>query len=284
MKKQIIVLLISLTFSLSSCGFFRSIGLYNTPPDYADTFEEINGVSFIDHPNKTSNLVLKLSTTQKVFSPYDSIYLQLKITNLSNDYTMYVVPSGLNVYSYLNQELIVTDSINRKLKITNSTVPVDYTSIADDYGRIVKPTLAPNSIYMIEPRQTRNNELKFQTGNSIFPVLYEMAFAMKKENSPGSYNAYYVLSHEEYDNIIGPKKTKLISNTIEYLVRNYTEEELLEKKDVKFIVEKIDRGKNLEIVDSLIISYQKKYPNSYYSHDLLEFWESKKILEKKETR
>ena len=284
MKKQIIVLLISLTFNLSSCGFFRSIGLYNTPPDYSDTFEEINGFPFIDHANKVSNLVLELSTTQKVFSPFDSISLQLKIINLSNDNTMYVLPLGLTFYSYLYQELIVTDSTTRKLKVTNSRTPFDYSAIVDDYGRVVKPTLAPYSIYKIEPGQTRNKDLTFQTGKSIFPVLYAMAFSMKKENFPGCYYAYYSLGHEEYDNVKGPIKTKLISNTIEYFVREYTEAELQMKKDAQFIINKIDAGKNLDIIDSLIMSYQKDYPTSYYTQDLNEFWGSKKILEKIEKK
>lgn len=263
---------------LNSCGFFRSIGMYNVPPDYADTFEEINGIPFIDHPNLTSNIVLELTSTQKEFSPYDSIKFILSATNLSAIDTMYVGTLSL-LGSYPYTELIVIDSINRKMKLLTYTKHPDYSVRVDDYGRIVHPTIAPSSYFKFDPQHSRTNELNFQTGSSIFPSIYAVAFSLKRENIPGHYKSYYIQDHEEYDKIIGPINTKLISDTVEYYVRNYTEEELVIKSEAKTIIDKIEEQKDIEIIDNLIMNHKVKHPKSYYYPELVKFWEAKKSVE-----
>ncbi len=215
MKTIFIRVLFLALLLLNSCGFFRSIGLYNVPPDYADTFEEINGIKFIDHPNLTSNIILELTSTQKMFSPYDSIKLRLRATNLSTIDTMYVGTLSLSS-SYPFTELIVTDSINMKMKLLTYTEHLDYSATVDDYGRIVNPTIAPYSYFKFDPKHSRTKELNFQTGSGLFPTIYAVAFSLKKENIPGHYKSYYVQNHEEYDNIKGKINTKLISNTVEF--------------------------------------------------------------------
>lgn len=257
---------------LNSCGFFRSIGLYNVPPDYADTFEEINGIKFINHPNLTSNIVLELTSTQKVYSPYDSITLILRATNLSLIEIMYV-------YSERYGELIVTDSLNRKVNVLKHNVYFSQVAVIDDYGRIVKPTLAPYSYFQYEPNASQSKVLIFQNGESIFPQLYYRAFSLKKENTPGNYTVNYIQNHEEYDKIKGRINTKLISDTVDYYVRNYTQEELVIKSEAKTIIDKIEEQKDLENIDNLIMNHKVKYPNSYYYSELVKFWEEKKSVE-----
>jgi len=278
MKTIFIRVLFLALLLLNSCGFFRSIGMYNVPPDYADTFEEINGIKFIDHPNLTSNIILELTSTQKMFSPYDSIKLRLRATNLSTIDTMYVGTLSLSS-SYPFTELIVTDSINMKMKLLTYTEHLDYSATVDDYGRIVNPTIAPYSYFKFDPKHSRTKELNFQTGSSIFPAIYAVAFSLKRENIPGHYKSYYVQNHEEYDNIKGKINTKLISNTVEYYVRNYTEEELVIKSEAKTILDKIEEQKDLENIDNLIMNHKVKHPNSYYYPELVMFWEAKKSVE-----
>lgn len=263
---------------LNSCGFFRSIGMYNVPPDYADTFEEINGIPFIDHPNLTSNIVLELTSTQKEFSPYDSIKFILSATNLSAIDTMYVGTLSL-LGSYPYTELIVIDSINRKMKLLTYTKHPDYSVRVDDYGRIVNPTIAPYSYFKLDPQYSRTKELNFQTGSSIFPPIYAVAFSLNRENIPGHYKSYYIQYHEEYDRLKGPIKSKLVSDTVEYCVRNYTEEELVIKSEAKTIIDIIEEQKNVDTIDNLIMNHKVKYPNSYYYPELVKFWDAKKSVE-----
>lgn len=264
---------------LNSCGFFRSIGMYNVPPDYADTFEEINGIKFIDHPNLTSNIVIELTSTQKVFSPYDSINLTLKITNLSNEDTMYIAPVGLDISYPSYRELVVIDSLGNKQELNIIRVIVCYEGMVDNYSRIVAPTIAPFSLFKFAPSLSKTTELKFQTGKSIFPQLYYNAFSLCREHTPGYYKANYIQNHEEYDKIIGPINTKLISDTVEYYIRNYTEEELVIKSEAKTIIDKIEEQKDLETIDNLIVNHKVKHPNSYYYPGLVKFWEAKKSVE-----
>lgn len=95
MKILLSVLLVIIVLMLSSCGFFRSIGLYNVPPNYSETYEEITGKKFIDHQNKNDNLRLKLIAIKKEYSPYEEIELLLKIYNTSSSDTMYLYEPGL---------------------------------------------------------------------------------------------------------------------------------------------------------------------------------------------
>jgi hypothetical protein len=275
MKKQIIVLLFSLTFTLSSCGFFRSIGLYNTPPAYADTFEEINGFPFIDHANKASNLVLELLTTQKVFSPYDSIKLKIKVFNCSLTDTMFI--RGFHS-SYYSQDLIVTDSSNHKMKIIEwEKWACPRVIIVDGYGRKIKHTLAPNGI-KLAPKDSLLGTLAYKTGIKITPPGLSQILSIERENEPGIYQAYYIFEHEEYDNVNGPIEIKIKTDTVVYNVRNYTFEESEIRNEAVRIANEIDCSTNSFSADSLFESFISKYPESIYVEQLTEFLELKKSL------
>ena len=163
MKTIFIRVFVLSLFLLNSCGFFRSIGLYNVPPDYADTFEEINGIKFIDHPNKTANILLELTTAQKEFSPYDSIKLILKATNLSSTDTMYISKPKLYNSDILNQELIVKDSTNKTQKNFEYYRNVDFAIRGDDYGRKVSGTIAPYG-EKIPPNSSQTEIFSIKTG------------------------------------------------------------------------------------------------------------------------
>ncbi|HCY75369.1 MAG TPA: hypothetical protein DHV28_05570 [Ignavibacteriales bacterium] len=260
---------------LNSCGFFRSIGLYSVPPDYADTFEEIKGIKFINHFNKTSNLVLDLTTTQNVFSPYDSIKIKYKISNLSQTDTMHI--NSIHPYYYYT-DLFITDTLNKRIN------PIEWSRDRgiqiideDEYGRRIKPILALNGA-RLPPMDSITGIISFKIGSMIVPKVYSTYARFESENVPGKYYVYYVLKHEEYDNIKGPITTKLISDTVEYFVRNLTEEELLIKNEATQIVQIIDVGKNFEMADSLLLNFNNKYPKNYYYSSLVKFLEAKKEL------
>ena len=99
-----------------------------------------------------------------------------------------------------------------------------------------------------------------------------------RENSPGKYKAYYIQEHEEYDNIKGPIKTMLTSNTVEYTVREYTIAELLVRNQASNIVTQIEEGLNFNNADSLIADFSLKFPYHFYYREMSEFLNSKKRL------
>ena len=91
LKKHILIILILSSLSvLSSCGVFRAVGLYNVPPDYADTFKEVNGRDFINHNNITANLLVKLTPLRYEYSPYETVRMRVTIFNVSKSDTMYI--------------------------------------------------------------------------------------------------------------------------------------------------------------------------------------------------
>lgn len=261
---------------LNSCGFFRSIGLYNIPPDYADTFEEINGIKFIDHPNKTSNIVLELTATQKEFSPYDSIKLKLKISNISLTDTMYII--SIHQY-YYDRDLIVTDSLNKRMKIIEWPKDHGGVNIVDEFGRKIKNILVPNGT-KLGPQKFYEAIISFETGKKIIPHILANLISMKRENSPGTYKAYYIQEHEEYDNLKGPIRTEIKSNIVNYSVRNYTQEETSIRNNAIEVVNKIEEIEGLCLADSLLQEFKLKHPESIYSEQINKFIELKKVLEK----
>ena len=266
---------------LNSCGFFRSIGMYNVPPDYADTFEEINGIKFIDHPNLTSNIVLELTSTQKEFSPNDSIKLILKVINLSSTDTMYISKPKLYNSNIFNQELIVKDSTNKTQRIFEHYRNIDFAIRGDDYGRKVSSTIAPYG-EKISPLSTQNYFFSIKTGEKILPPLFGIVNLIR-ESKPGYYYAFYYQQHEEYDNIKGPVYTMLTSDTVLYSIRPYTDEETVIRNEAKDLVSKIDSTQNFEYADNLLNAFNKRYPENPYKTGMIDFLNLKKDLKKYES-
>ena len=115
MKFLLGILFLLMIFILTSCDFLRSIGLYNVPPNYSETYEEITGKKFIDHQNKNDNLRLTLITLKKEYSPYEEIELKLKVENISNADTMYLYEPGLYPPTFYT-EIVVKDNLRQKAK------------------------------------------------------------------------------------------------------------------------------------------------------------------------
>lgn len=280
MKTVFLGVFILSLFLLNSCGFFRSIGLYNVPPDYAETFEEINGIPFIDHPNLTSNIVLELTPTQKVFSPYDSIKLILKVINLSSTDTMYISKPKIYNSDILNQKLVVKDSTNKTQRIFEHYTNIDFAIRRDDYGRKVSGTIGHYG-EKIYPLSTQNYFFSIKTGEKILPPQFWLVNFIR-ENRPGNYYSFYYQQHEEYDNIKGPVYTMLTSDTALYSIRPYTDEETVIRNEAKDLVSKIDSTQNLEYADNWLNAFNMRYPENPYKTGMIDFLNLKKDLKKYE--
>lgn len=280
MKTVFLGVFILFLLLLNSCGFFKSTGLYNIPPDYAETFEEINGTPFIDHPNLTSNIVLELTPTQKVFSPYDSIKLILRVINLSSTDTMYISKPKIYNSDILNQKLVVKDSTNKTQRIFEHYTNIDFAIRRDDYGRKVSGTIGHYG-EKISPLSTQNYFFSIKTGEKILPPLFWLVNFIR-ENRPGNYYSFYYQRHEEYDNIKGPVYTKLTSDTALYSIRPYTDEETIIRNEAKDLVSKIDSTQNLEYADNWLSAFNKRYPENPYKTGMIDFLNLKKDLKKYE--
>jgi len=278
MKILLSVLLVIIVLMLSSCGFFRSIGLYNVPPNYSETYEEITGKKFIDHQNKKDNLRLTLVSLKKEYSPYEEIELKLIVENISNADTMYLYETGLYPSTFPYRELIVTDSLNKKIKVLEDIAHVSRTAMVDNYGRIITPTVAPNNS-RIAPKDSLIKVLSFRTGKRICDDI-ECRFTFKRENVPGNYQTYYIQYHEEYDEMKGPISEKINSSVTNYKILNYTSEELEIRNKVKEIIYEVYRGKDSLFVDSLYSSFLSNYSDNIYVTQLKEFLELYSSLRK----
>lgn len=271
MKILLSVLLVIIVLMLNSCGFFRSIGLYNVPPNYSETYEEIMDTKFIQHSNKKDNLTLTIESIKKEYSPYEEIELLLKIFNTSSSDTMFLYEPGLYPSTFPYRELIVTDSLNKKIKVLEDIAYVSRTAMVDNYGRIITPTVAPNNS-RIAPKDSLIKILSFRTGKRICDDI-ECRFTFKRENEPGNYNAFYIQYHEEYDEIKGPIPTKITSPETVYSVSNYTKEELAIREKVNEIISAVYSEKDSSIIDSLYINFNDKYSDNIYVTQLKEFLE-----------
>ena len=262
-----IILMISI---LTSCSFFKSIGLYNGTPNYSETYETLTGKKFINHSNKKDNLVLKLISVKSEYSPYEGIGLKLKVENVSKTDTMYLYKPGLDPSGHYS-ELDIRDNLGKKQKVLEDTYTIDYTAIVDDYGRRIIPTIAPDNT-KLAPGDSIIKLLSFRTGKRICDNI-ECRLTLKRENIPGNYTAYYTQNHEEYDEIKGPLPTKIASSKIEYNVLNYTKEELAIREKVNGIISAVYNEKDSTMIDSLYSNFKENYPTSFYIPQLKEFFE-----------
>lgn len=266
---------------LSSCGFFRSIGLSNVIPNYSETYEEITGKKFIDHQNKKENLRLTLIALKKEYSPYEEIELKLKVENTSNLDTMYLYEPGLYPSPFF-REIFIRDSLGKKHKVLEETYSIDYAAIVDDYGRRISPTIAPDN-ERLAPGDSIVKVFSFKTGKRICDNV-ECRLTFKRENIPGNYSAYYVQNNEEYDNISGPIPTKLTSSETDYIVSNYTKEELIVREKVNEIISAVYGEKDSSKIDSLYFNFKENYPTSIYIPQIKEFLELYSSVRKNEKK
>ncbi len=86
------------TIICSSCSVFRTLGLYNVPPPYSESYEEYNGKPLL-HMNKAENVLITFTSDKKSYYPSEPITLIYKMQNLSNTDTMGVnSPFILNLH------------------------------------------------------------------------------------------------------------------------------------------------------------------------------------------
>lgn len=272
MRNKIIlsVFITAISLTAYSCGVMRSLGLYNVPPPYSETYKEYFHTKCIDHPNSRENLSLYIKPVKEVFSPFEEIEIEVGIINHSKVdsmccYTPYIVGNP-----WSGNNLDVRDWKNHKFDLVNVRSSACYVVEVDNYGRRLSPSIF-SSGKIINPQDTLREILKFSTGVR-YPSLLEPASEIfsrmyaKRENAPGKYTIHYEQNHEELDEIKGPIEAgKLISDTVEYYVRDYTSEELNLKKDVADILEGlIGRTHTRNTTDSLITLLSQRYPNNFY--------------------
>lgn len=261
-KVLIILIICSLSF-INSCGFFRSIGLYNVPPDYADTFKEVNGRDFINHGNITANLLVELTPLRYKYSPYDTVEMKVKIVNVSTIDTMYISEPRMFAANYPSQGIVVTDTAGKRMRVLDYIQNVDGPIFADKYGRKIRNTLAPDG-YKLPPGDSVKNIIRFVCGKNNLALVGEF----ERENEPGYYTAYYTQSHEEYDRIKGLIKTRLLSNKVHFRITDYTEEQIKVKDRVQEIITALEDKSDSLTVDKLFINFKNDYPESVYTPQL----------------
>jgi hypothetical protein len=268
------IIIISLLF-ISSCGFLRTIGLYNTPPDYADSFKNGLGKEFIKHNNDSKNLLLTLKTTKTKYSPYEEIELILKVNNISLTDTMYLYKPNL-------RGVVVLDSNNRKKKVLEYETTCCGVIVVDKYGRRINPTVAPDN-FKLPPQDSLITKLSFRTGNRLCPLV-TCFFSFVRENAPGDYKIYFQYSNEEYDRLKGPVLIEIKSEEINYTVRDYTKDELNIRQDVESIISALKNNSDSSNVYSLFSSFETNYPDNVYISQLSESLKTHYYLEAKKNK
>lgn len=268
MKIILKIIILFLIPVLASCGLFRTLGLYNVPPNYFETYEEVTGKKFIPHSNKTDSLILTLGSISKFYSPYEEIKLELKVINLGSD-TIFIYEPGLSASTFPYRELIIKDNLNKKIKVLDYTAWVDYAVLVDDYGRRIVPTIAPDG-FKVSPKDSLIKILSFRTGNRISDDIY-CHFSFLRENIPGVYKANYTQYHEEYDKIKGPIPTKLISSETMYKILNYTDEELKIRDEVLEIIEAVNDNVDSLKIDNLFSRFKNKNSENIYIPQIQEY-------------
>ena len=271
MKVILKILFVFLFPFIASCGLFRTIGLYNVPPNYFETYQELTGRMFVPHSNSTDSLKLTLKSLKQEYSPYEEIKLELKVFNLSSD-TIFIYEPALSATTFPYRKLIITDSLYKKVIVLDYTVWIDYVTIVDDYGRRINPTIAPDG-FRISPKDSLIKMLSFRTGDRITKDLYG-TFSFLRENKPGKYIAYYIQNHEEYDAIKGPIPTKIKSSEVEYRVINYTNDELTIRNEVKEIISAVNDNSDSLKAENLFSEFKNKNPDNVYIAQINEYLKS----------
>jgi hypothetical protein len=261
MKVIVKIIIVVFLLFISSCGFMRTIGLYNVPPDYADSFQEANGKEFITHNNDSKNLVLNLKINKNEYSPYEEIELILKIYNISLTDTMYLYEPNL-------RGVVVLDSMNKKKKVLENEAIISSTIVVDKYGRRIRPTVAPDN-YKLPPQDSIISNLHFRTGKKLCNLI-PCVFSFERENEPGNYKVYFKFSNEEYDRIKGPVLNELKTPELNYTIRDYTEEELKIRQNVELIISAIENNSDSSSVYNLFSTFNNDYPDNVYILQLTE--------------
>jgi hypothetical protein len=249
----------------------RSLGLYNVPPSYCDDFPKHFKRSCPNHKNSKNNLSGYIRPCKSVFSPYEKVEVEVGIINHSNIDTMYCyIPYCGESNPWSGNNLDVRDSTNHKFDLVEVHNTVSYAVIIDSYGRRLDPSIFADG-RIINPQDTLSKILKFIAGRR-YPDLLKNRFTLlsriyaKRENLPGKYTVHYEQNHEEFDEIRGPVEAgQIVSDTVEYYVRDYTPEELNLKKDVADILEGlVGRTHSRNTTDSLITLLSQRYPDNFY--------------------
>lgn len=273
MRNKIIlsVFITAISLTAYSCGVMRFLGLYNVPPSYCDDFQKHFKRSCPKHNNSKSNLSIYIRPCKRTFSPYEEIEVEVGVINHSTLDTMWCfIPSHTSSNPWSGNNLDIRDSFKHKLSLGEPGLCVDFAIDLDDYRRRVSPSIFSYG-KIINPQDTLIKVLKFNTGLRYPDLLknkHELlsrAYA-KRENLPGKYTVHYEQNHEEFDEMKGPVEAGIIvSDTIEYYVRDYTSEELNLKKDVADILEGlIGRTHTRNVTDSLITRLSERYPDNFY--------------------
>ncbi len=263
------VIITAFAFTAISCGVMRSLGLYNVPPPYSETYEEYFHKKCINHANKRENLSLYIKPVKKVFSPFEDVIIEAIIKNSSPIDTMYVFYVGIT-------NLSVSDSANRKTPIFVRTVwacPIVIT--IDEYGRYLTSTVLTDSV-PIAPRDSLFKEIVFNTGLRLPDIIKKTDAFMprvgpriEQENRPGKYTAYYRQKHQELDQIKGFYNVEdILSDTVEFYIRDYTPEEKQMRNEVADIFYGAHNGNSRQTTDSLITLFSHKYPDNFYLQQL----------------
>jgi len=261
MKVIVKIIIVVFLLFISSCGFLRNIGLYNVPPDYADSFQEANGKEFIKHNNDSKNLLLNLKINKNEYSPYEEIELILKIYNISRTDTMYIYEPNL-------RGVVVIDSMNKKKKVLENEAIISSTIVVDKYGRRISPTVAPDN-YKLPPKDSIISNLHFRMGKKLCNLI-PCVFSFERENEPGNYKVYFKFSNEEYDRIKGPVLNEIKTPELNYTIRDYTKEELKIRQNVELIISAIENNSDSSSVYNLFSTFKNDYPDNVYILQLTE--------------
>jgi hypothetical protein len=264
-----------ITFSIAaislfiySCGVMRSLGLYNVPPSYSETYEEYFHKKCIDHSNSRENLSIYIKPIKEVFSPFEDVEIEAIITNSSPKDTMYIFHVGI-------KGLSVYDSTNRHIPTYVDKGCVLRVFVADKFGRYLTSTVLGDCV-PIAPQNSLIKSISFNTGLHLPDTIKKTdAFIprvgprIEKENFPGKYTAFYRQKHQELDQIKGFFNVDdLVSDTVEFYVRDYTPEEKQMRGEVADIFYGAHNGNSRQTTDSLIALFSHKYPDNFYVQQL----------------
>lgn len=268
-KTLFVVFIAALSLISSSCGVMRSIGLYNTSPSYCDELEESFNKKCPDHNNSINNLSIYIRPCKNIFSPYEEIEIEVGIINHSDVDAMSCYKPDYIWDPWSESDLDIRDSLNHKLDLLDGR-QVDYVTTIESNGRRLSPSVFTSEV-IINPQDTLIEIFKINPGTRYPDLLknrnkFLFQALAKRENLPGKYSIYYEQKHEELDKIRGLIPAgKLVSDTVEYYVRDYTPEEANLRKDVAGILEGvIGQTYDKNTADSLITKLSERFPDNFY--------------------
>jgi hypothetical protein len=268
-KFIIAILFILSTIIFTSCSVFRTLGLYNVPPPYSDSYEEFHGKP-LQHLNKAENISMYLSSDKESYYPGEPITISCIMINHSKTDTM-----GVNSpFAFKSPNIRILNSSGKRVDYHGNDIEVFACPVAiayDEFGRQLNVSsqkqIPPNSKIEFTIRIDRNyynNSYKIWSKSQVGEIL-ERAYKLNiRELAPDIYTLTCYANHTVFDEIEGPQNVWLNSDTLNIEIMKPGDSQINQKEEYTQIIRAIMELDSLDNIFKLGKTYENNYPQGIY--------------------